>query len=99
MSFELPLILLFLGIIGLVEHRQLWRFGRYFVLVAFTVGAIFSPPDIVSQTLVSVPLILLYFLSIVLVYFFGTKKPAPEVKLAKPRGGAARSGAKSKAKE
>ena len=82
-SFELPLILLFLGMVGLVDHRQLWRFGRYFILIAFTVGAIFSPPDVVSQTLVSVPLCLLYFLSIVLVYFFGTKKPAPEVKLAK----------------
>lgn len=74
-SFELPLILLFLGIVGIVDHRQLWKFGRYFILIAFTVGAIFSPPDVVSQTLVSVPLCLLYFLSIVLVYFFGTKKP------------------------
>ncbi len=84
-SFELPLILLFLGIIGLVDHRQLWRFGRYFILIAFTVGAIFSPPDVVSQTLVSVPLCLLYFLSIILVYFFGTKKPAPEVKIVKAK--------------
>lgn len=72
-SFELPLILLFLGIIGLVDHKQLWRFGRYFILIAFTVGAIFSPPDVVSQTLVSVPLCLLYFLSILLVWLFGTK--------------------------
>ena len=83
LSFELPLILLFLGIVGLVDHRQLWRFGRYFILIAFTIGAIFSPPDVVSQTLVSVPLCLLYLLSIVLVYFFGTKKP--EVELARPR--------------
>lgn len=84
-SFELPLILLFLGIVGLVDHRQLWKFGRYFILIAFTVGAIFSPPDVVSQTLVSVPLCLLYFLSIILVYLFGKKKP--EAELAKPRDG------------
>jgi sec-independent protein translocase protein TatC len=76
MGFELPLILLFLGIIGLVDHKQLWKFGRYFILVAFVVGAIFSPPDVVSQVLVSVPLCLLYFLSIILVYLFGTKVPA-----------------------
>lgn len=82
-SFELPLVLLFLGIVGLVDHRQLWKFGRYFILIAFTVGAIFSPPDVVSQTLVSVPLCLLYFLSIILVYLFGKKKP--EAELAKPR--------------
>jgi sec-independent protein translocase protein TatC len=78
-SFELPLFLLFLGIVGLVDHKQLWRFGRYFVLIAFTVGAIFSPPDVVSQSMVSVPLCLLYFLSIFLVYLFGTKKPAAEI--------------------
>jgi sec-independent protein translocase protein TatC len=29
--FELPLVLLFLGIVGLVDHKQLWRFGRYFI--------------------------------------------------------------------
>lgn len=76
LCFELPLILLFLGIVGMVDHQQLWKFGRYFILIAFVVGALFSPPDVVSQTLVSVPLCLLYFLSIVLVYLFGTKVPA-----------------------
>src|SRR5260221_460966 len=76
LCFELPLVLLALGVIGLVDHLQLWKFGRYFVLLAFTVGAIFSPPDVVSQTVTSVPLCLLYFLSIVLVYLFGTKVPA-----------------------
>lgn len=96
LSFELPLILLFMGIVGLVDHRQLWRFGRYFILIAFVVGAVFSPPDVVSQTLVSVPLCLLYFLSIVLVYFFGTKKPEPEVKLAKPQKRASRGSAANK---
>ena len=70
----LPLALLLAGMAGLVDHRQLWRFGRYFILIAFTVGAIFSPPDVISQTLVSVPLCLLYFFSILLVYLFG-KKP------------------------
>jgi len=92
-SFELPLILLFLGIIGLVDHKQLWRFGRYFVLIAFTVGAIFSPPDVVSQTLVSVPLCLLYFLSILLVWLFGTKnRPRKTVSESseRPRRGSGR---------
>jgi sec-independent protein translocase protein TatC len=76
LCFELPLVLLGLGVVGLVDHKQLWRFGRYFILLAFTVGAIFSPPDVVSQIVTSVPLCLLYFLSIVLVYLFGTKVPA-----------------------
>ncbi len=73
--FQLPLILLALGIFGLIDHRQLWRFARYFVFIAFVLGAIFSPPDVISQTVVSLPLCLLYFFSIGLVYLFGTKVP------------------------
>lgn len=76
LCFELPLVLLGLGVVGLVDHKQLWKFGRYWILIAWTLGAIFSPPDVVSQTVVSLPLTLLYFFSIVLVYLFGTKKPA-----------------------
>lgn len=75
-SFELPLVVLLLGTIGMVDHVQLWKFGRFFILIAFTVGAIFSPPDVLSQVIVSVPLCLLYFFSIALVWAFGTKVPA-----------------------
>jgi sec-independent protein translocase protein TatC len=75
-SFELPLVVLLLGTFGLVDHVQLWKFGRFFILIAFTVGAIFSPPDVLSQVIVSVPLCLLYFFSIALVWLFGTKTPA-----------------------
>lgn len=73
LCFELPLVLLGLGVAGLVDHKQLWRFGRYWILIAWTLGAIFSPPDVVSQTVVSMPLTLLYFFSILLVWLFGTK--------------------------
>ena len=75
--FELPLFILFLSIAGVVNYLQLWRFGRWFVLVAFTVGAILTPPDTTSQIMMSVPLCLLYFLSIGLAYLFG-KRPSPE---------------------
>jgi sec-independent protein translocase protein TatC len=76
LCFELPLVLLGLGVAGLVDHKQLWRFSRYWILIAWTIGAIFSPPDVVSQTVTSMPLTLLYFFSILLVYLFGTKVPA-----------------------
>lgn len=75
--FELPLVLLFLSIAGIVNYVQLWRFGRWFVLLAFSVGALLTPPDVSSQVLMSVPMCVLYLLSIGLAYVFG-KKPTPE---------------------
>jgi sec-independent protein translocase protein TatC len=75
--FELPLFILFLSIVGVVNYLQLLRFGRWFVLVAFTVGAIITPPDTTSQIVMSVPLCALYFVSIGLAYLFG-KKPSKE---------------------
>ena len=82
-TFELPLFILFLSIAGIVNYLQLIRFGRWFVLIAFTVGAIFSPPDTSSQIAMSVPLCVLYFLSIGLAYLFG-KRPSKE-EIAKDR--------------
>jgi sec-independent protein translocase protein TatC len=75
--FELPVFILFLAIAGIVNYLQLIRFGRWFILVAFTVGAIITPPDMTSQILLRVPLCLLYFVSIGLAYVFG-KNPSKE---------------------
>ena len=59
--FELPLFILFLSIVGIVNYLQLIRFGRWFVLVAFTIGAIITPPDTTSQIVMSIPLCVLVF--------------------------------------
>jgi sec-independent protein translocase protein TatC len=75
--FELPLFLLFLSIAGVVNYLQLWRFGRWFILVAFTIGAVITPPDTTSQLVMSIPLCMLYFVSIGLAYLFG-KRPTKE---------------------
>lgn len=75
--FELPLFILFLSIAGIVNWLQLLRFGRWFVLVAFVVGAVISPPDTTSQLVMAIPLCILYFVSIGLAYLFG-KRPTPE---------------------
>ena len=72
--FELPVLVFFLSIAGVVTHRHMLRFARYFVVLAFVVGAIFSPPDIASQLLVAVPLCLLYGLSIGIAYLFGRER-------------------------
>lgn len=67
--FELPVVVSFLALAGIVDHRQLWRFGRWFVVIAVTVGAVLTPPDVISQVMMAVPLSVLYLISIGLAYF------------------------------
>lgn len=69
--FELPLVLLFLSVAGIVNYLDLIKFGRWFILVAFIVAAVATPPDVTSQLLMAIPMCVLYFLSIGLAYLFG----------------------------
>jgi sec-independent protein translocase protein TatC len=64
--FELPLLILFLSLTGMVDHRKLWKFNRWAILLAFVVSAVLTPPEIYSQILMAGPLIILYNLSIVI---------------------------------
>jgi sec-independent protein translocase protein TatC len=81
--FELPIFVLFLSMAGIVNYLQLIRFGRWFVLIAFTIGGVLTPPEVASQIVMSLPLCVLYFLSIGLAYAFG-KRPSQE-ELARAR--------------
>ncbi|MSP93223.1 MAG: twin-arginine translocase subunit TatC, partial [Myxococcales bacterium] len=59
--FELPLFMYVMAAIGLVGWRQFWGFYRYWVVIAFVLGAILTPtPDPINQSLMSAPLVLLY---------------------------------------
>src|SRR5580765_530482 len=56
--FELPLLIYFLALVGLVTHRSLWKFSRWFIVLAFIIGAILTPgPDVVSQLMMALPMI------------------------------------------
>jgi sec-independent protein translocase protein TatC len=67
--FEMPLLIYFLAMVGLVTHRSLWKFSRWFVVLAFAIGAILTPgPDIMSQFLMAGPMIVLYNVSILLAW-------------------------------
>jgi len=62
--FELPVVIYFLAKLGLVNPVILRRFRKYALIVTLILGAIFTPPDPISQVLVAMPLLLLYELSI-----------------------------------
>ena len=71
--FEVPVIVTFLAMVGIVNWKQLLRFGRWWVVIASILAAVLTPPDIGSQLLMLVPLVVLYFLSVGLAYLFGPK--------------------------
>ena len=66
--FELPVIAFFLARVGLIDHRFLIRHSRYAVIAIALLAAVLTPPDLVSQVLLMVPLALLYLLSIAVAY-------------------------------
>ena len=68
-AFLLPVLLMLLERAGIVTREQLVRGRRYAILVAFIIAAVATPPDILSQFMLAVPLILLYELSLIAIWF------------------------------
>jgi len=79
LTFELPLALTILGIVGIVDKKFLKEKRRYAIVGLAALSAVVTPPDVVSMLLMVAPLILLYELSIILVGIFGAKPIEEEV--------------------
>src|SRR5438093_3068170 len=63
--FELPIIIFFLALFGLVDAGFLWRNARYAILIIFFLAAILTPTtDILNMCIFATPMVILYFLSI-----------------------------------
>ncbi len=76
-AFELPVLVFFLALAGIVDARQLLHGFKYAVLGAFVVSAVLTPtPDIVTQTLLAGPLILLYLLGVGAAWLFARRREA-----------------------
>jgi len=77
--FEMPMLIFFLARIGVVSARQLLRWFRWAVLAIFVIAAVITPtPDVATQTVFAVPMILLYLLGVVVAAIFGKKRDDDE---------------------
>jgi sec-independent protein translocase protein TatC len=80
--FEVPVVVAFLALAGLVNWKQLMRFGRWWILLASIIAAVLTPsPDVGSQLMMMTPLIVLYFAAVGIAYLIGPKvADEPEAK-------------------
>ncbi|MEZ8221812.1 Sec-independent protein translocase TatC [Candidatus Fervidibacteria bacterium JGI MDM2 JNZ-1-D12] len=73
--FQMPLVMMFLGKLGIVTAKGLLRYWRHAIVAIFTLSAIITPTiDPVNMTLLAGPIVLLYFLSVLLVYLTQPKE-------------------------
>ena len=80
--FELPIVIYFLSKLGLVTPDFLRKYRKWGIVIILIVAAIVTPPDVVSQVLVAVPMMAIYELSIFLSAFVVKQKKLDEIKSA-----------------
>ncbi|MDD5006087.1 MAG: twin-arginine translocase subunit TatC [Candidatus Omnitrophica bacterium] len=68
--FQLPLVVIFLVKLGIVKPKLLSRKRREVIVIIFIVAAVLTPPDVITQLLMAIPLVVLYELSILLSRIF-----------------------------
>lgn len=77
-TFEVPVIVIVLVRMGVVDLQKLKDIRPYVIVGAFIVAAVFTPPDVVSQFMLAVPLCLLYELGIFMSRFVGSRRDAED---------------------
>ena len=87
LSFLLPVLLMLLEHAGILSYEQIKGAWRYAIVAAFAIAAVLTPPDIVSQLLLAIPLCGLYLLSLVAIWF--TRKRRVKLAATEAEAGAA----------
>jgi len=77
-TFEVPIVVVVLARLGIVPVEKLKSFRSYFIVLAFIVAAVITPPDIVSQLALAIPMVLLYEAGIWAAQVFIRKTQPPE---------------------
>lgn len=74
LCFQLPVVLSLLGLAGIVTSKGLREVRRYAIVGVFVVAAVFTPPDPISQLMLAIPIVLLYEVSIWLVWLMERRR-------------------------
>jgi sec-independent protein translocase protein TatC len=78
LAFEVPIVVFVLAYLGIVDVEKLRAWRGYFIVVAFIIAAIVTPPDVISQLALAIPMCILYELGIVAARVFAERTKAPE---------------------
>lgn len=81
-TFQVPVVVIVLVHMGIVDIAKLIEWRPYVIVGAFVIGAVFTPPDVLSQIMLAVPLWLLYELGIILARFISVRAPAEATAVA-----------------
>ncbi|WP_290870211.1 twin-arginine translocase subunit TatC [Aquabacterium sp.] len=77
-AFEVPVVLVILARMGIVSVEKFKSFRSYFIVIAFVIAAVVTPPDVVSQLALAIPMCLLYELGIWAATLFVKHTQAPD---------------------
>jgi sec-independent protein translocase protein TatC len=84
LTFEMPIFAFFFTKLGMIDYKMMISYIRYAILAIFIVAAALTPPDMISQFLLAIPLLLLYALSVGVAYAFRLKpEDAPATAISK----------------
>ena len=83
-AFEVPVVVMVLARMGLVSIEKLKAFRSYFIVLAFIVAAVLTPPDVVSQLALAIPMCLLYEVGIWAAQIFIRKTQPPQAETQNP---------------
>jgi len=78
LAFQVPIVVVLLVKVGMVTIEQLRSFRAYFIVVAFIIAAIVTPPDVISQLALAIPMCILYEVGIWAAQMFAKKTLPPE---------------------
>ena len=78
LAFQVPIVVMLLVRFGIVDIVKLKNFRGYFIVVAFIIAAVVTPPDVISQLALAVPMCLLYEVGIIGAGWFAKNRPAED---------------------
>ena len=84
LTFETPIVVVMLTRMGMVTIEQLREARPYFIVIAFVIAAVVTPPDVVSQLLLAVPMCLLFEVGLIAARFVPPRAPAADESVSPP---------------